>query len=671
MHSFTEFLHSLSSWLTIHPHLALLITFAVSLSESLAIIGTLVPGSITMTAVGVLAGSGVMRIDLTLLAATLGAVAGDSASYMLGYAFSDRLAQFWPFRRYPKWLASGKEYFNRHGQKSVLIGRFVGPLRSIIPVIAGMMRMNRWQFLLANVISAFGWAFLYVMPGVLIGAASTELSAEDATKLFALILILLLIVWLISLGIIKLIIRANCWLGRKLHQIWGRLRHQTTLTWLFKLVTPKYERNHYRTALLIIILLFCIVSSIILTILVTQNSLILSMSKSVYLFLQSIRTPFVDTFLIEISLIIKPLSLCALSITVALFAMYYHDWRLLRYWLSLLLVSTAAVLLVLLPAATPRPNSSICAINLAMATSLLTFVIFYLNKNYHHLLSILVQVLLVSVLSLAGISCLYLGDNWITSIMAAYVIGLSVSLAHWIFYRRIETAHEHTSLSIVYLCLILLLSTAISYGLDFQKMVRAHHPIAKQYVLSDNAWWSQQEPLLPVHMTNRTGHQAGIFNLQYVGSLSVLKNRLTNYGWKNQPNTFFNTLIRRAGGQATAKQLPLMPPLHLNKKPLLVMTYRHKSDLYVLTLWDSNYRLEQSQQPVWIGSIIASSISAAKTQNAFHPLLSALPLFQTHIMALPKSLPTTTPQADSPQLLLMKEYPVLPPENHTPTANKD
>jgi len=97
MSLFEEYIHPLINWLQTNPHWALSITFLISLSESLAIIGSIVPGSVTMTAIGILAGSGIMRIDFTLLAATLGAIAGDSISYALGYFYSERLLFMWLF----------------------------------------------------------------------------------------------------------------------------------------------------------------------------------------------------------------------------------------------------------------------------------------------------------------------------------------------------------------------------------------------------------------------------------------------------------------------------------------------------------------------------------------------------------------------------------------------
>src|SRR5580704_13178436 len=146
MNLFVDYIQPLTDWLQANPRWSLFITFFIALAESLAIVGSIIPGSITMTAIGILAGSGVMRLDLTLIAAILGAVCGDSLSYALGFFYSERLLDVWPFKKYPKWLKYGKDFFARHGGKSVLLGRFIGPLRSLIPVIAGILHMKQWRF---------------------------------------------------------------------------------------------------------------------------------------------------------------------------------------------------------------------------------------------------------------------------------------------------------------------------------------------------------------------------------------------------------------------------------------------------------------------------------------------------------------------------------------------
>ncbi|OYV55634.1 MAG: hypothetical protein B7X00_00590 [Legionella sp. 21-45-4] len=200
MHAVTPFI----GWVKAHPFASLGLTFIISFAESLAVIGSLVPGSVMMTLVGMLAGAGAMRIDLTLICATLGAIAGDGGSYLIGFTFSERLNSMWPFKRYPKWLNYGEDYFKRHGGKSIFLGRFIGPLRSIIPVIAGMMRMNTRQFFISNSLSAIAWSIVYVGPGILIGTASADYAKDNTAEIILFTFSLLSLIWLISL-IIRLI----------------------------------------------------------------------------------------------------------------------------------------------------------------------------------------------------------------------------------------------------------------------------------------------------------------------------------------------------------------------------------------------------------------------------------------------------------------------------------
>ena len=346
MHLFTDYIQPLTLWLYAHPDWALLIAFLMAFAESLAIVGSIIPGGVTMTAIGILAGSGVMNIWLTLIAAAAGAVAGDGASYALGYIFSDHLSDLWPFSRYPRWLEYGKEYFTRHGGKSVLIGRFFGPLRSIIPVIAGILRMNPWHFLLANIISAIGWAILYVVPGVLIGAASTELSTESATRLFVFILIVLVTTWLISQCMKCLFLHTSQFLHTQLRKIWSLSKYNPRFARFLKTFTPKQERNHVPTAGLILLFFICFLMSVLVILFVMQGTWITVINNPSHLFLQSVRTQSFDTFFIIISLMISPLALLIFTVTISLCALYSRDWRMLRYWISLTVTSVSTAWLL-------------------------------------------------------------------------------------------------------------------------------------------------------------------------------------------------------------------------------------------------------------------------------------------------------------------------------------
>ena len=188
MHFISDYTTAFTHWLQLHPEWALLIVFLVSFAESLAIVGLIIPGTVMMAMLGVLAGSGAIRIDLTIITAIVGAFMGDAASYYLGQIVSERLYTWWPFTLYPQWLHYAKVYFECHGVKSIFLGRFIGPLRSFIPVIAGMMHMKQSKFLIADFFSAILWALFYLGPGILIGTASTEISSADMRYWFMLIM---------------------------------------------------------------------------------------------------------------------------------------------------------------------------------------------------------------------------------------------------------------------------------------------------------------------------------------------------------------------------------------------------------------------------------------------------------------------------------------------------
>ncbi|MCL7930056.1 bifunctional DedA family/phosphatase PAP2 family protein [Halomonas llamarensis] len=155
--------------LTLNPPLLLCIVLAISLLESLALVGLLVPGVVLITTAASLAGHQDMALAWLIIAAFIGAFLGDGISYALGFKYREQVTQRWPLSQHPEWLARGTRFFERYGAWSVFIGRFVGPVRPVIPLVAGMVRMPPRTFIWANLASAGLWAPAYVLPGYLLG----------------------------------------------------------------------------------------------------------------------------------------------------------------------------------------------------------------------------------------------------------------------------------------------------------------------------------------------------------------------------------------------------------------------------------------------------------------------------------------------------------------------
>lgn len=162
---------SLIAFLNAHPEYLLLSIFIVAMCESLAVVGIIVPGVGLITAISVLAGHSAMPILLLVPTAMLGAFLGDIISFFIGRFCQPYLPKTWPFTTHPQWIKDGEHFFERHGGKSIFFGRFIGPIRPFIPMVAGMMKMNIQHFLLLNGLSAIAWGCIYVMPAYYLGEA--------------------------------------------------------------------------------------------------------------------------------------------------------------------------------------------------------------------------------------------------------------------------------------------------------------------------------------------------------------------------------------------------------------------------------------------------------------------------------------------------------------------
>lgn len=164
-------LDSLTGWLTTHPQWLGLAIFVVACIECLAIAGIIVPGTVLLFAIAVLAGSGALSLGETLLLGYLGGLLGDAISYTLGRHFHQNIRRLPLLRTHPQWIGSAETYFQRYGIASLLVGRFIGPLRPMLPMVAGMFDMPIPRFIMISLVAGAGWAIAYLLPGWATGAA--------------------------------------------------------------------------------------------------------------------------------------------------------------------------------------------------------------------------------------------------------------------------------------------------------------------------------------------------------------------------------------------------------------------------------------------------------------------------------------------------------------------
>jgi membrane-associated protein len=135
--------------------------------ETGAFVGLIAPGETAVVLGGVVAAQGEVDIVAMLLLVWAAAAAGDFASFLLGR----RLGRRFLVVRGPKIgvtaprLARVETFFDRHGAKAILVGRFVGIVRAVAPFLAGSSGMRLRAIVPWSILGTAAWAATFTLVG--------------------------------------------------------------------------------------------------------------------------------------------------------------------------------------------------------------------------------------------------------------------------------------------------------------------------------------------------------------------------------------------------------------------------------------------------------------------------------------------------------------------------
>ncbi len=610
-----SFAHGMVTTLHTHPNWGYFLAFFVAFIESLAIIGTIVPGSVTMTAIGALVGSGVLPATPTFIVAVLGALTGDFISYWVGNYFDQRLAKMWPFTTHPQWISAGEVFFEKHGGKSVIIGRFFGPVRSFVPLIAGLLHMHPIYFLMAAIISATLWAIVYMLPGVLIGALSMELPPGLATKFILSILAGLAIIWIL-VWLTRFVVQ-KIWgvIDLGVNKVWQGMRARKS--WHFitmPLADPREPDLHNQ----LFLLFGAIISFTLLLVFlwnITHHGILTALNQPLYDLLQSIRTSSVDSIMTLFTLLGDRKCILSFSVAILLWLTYQRNWRAAAHWLALMILVIGSALTIKYGYYSPRPSPDLPAnstSSLPSGHTIFTLAFFgFLSVIIGHELPPAQRKrcykIALTMVGLAAFSRLYLGPHWLTDIIASFLLGLTCLLIVTISYRRHLTTHiSPKKLSIASIIILLILWSAYSTW-KYDETLEFHHHPSKAVHITENDWWQKLNPVIPTVRHNRLGNPADPLNIEWYGSLESIKQQLENKGWESHYSTFnFQGFFDRLSLQDSDRRLPLLPQLYHNRPPALLMTKMNDQNRYdvVLYLWQSDIDLIDHESSLWLGTLL-------------------------------------------------------------------
>lgn len=181
-----------------HQEWAAFILGLLAMGESLLIVGLAIPATAVMLVVGGLVGNGTLEPVPVLIWGIIGAVVGDAISYYIGRLLGPKIIHRWPLNKQRRAVARARHFFYRYGVLSIFAGRFLGPLRAILPTVAGVMKMRHFRFQVANVLSAIVWVPVMLLPGYLTGKSLGALSSgsTNAGLFISFIISVFIAVWI-------------------------------------------------------------------------------------------------------------------------------------------------------------------------------------------------------------------------------------------------------------------------------------------------------------------------------------------------------------------------------------------------------------------------------------------------------------------------------------------
>ena len=180
-------------WLKDNPEWIALGVFGAAFIESFALIGVIIPGVVLLAVISGMAASTLNVFELVLIAYVASFLA-DILSFLLGTSISKSIDKLWTFNKYPNLLVQGRTFVERFGILGVFVGKFIGPIRPLLPLTAGSLGMNFKYFLTVEIFSSFLWALLYTVPGYYAGKSILDSQFNLNWLIAAIIGVIVLIV---------------------------------------------------------------------------------------------------------------------------------------------------------------------------------------------------------------------------------------------------------------------------------------------------------------------------------------------------------------------------------------------------------------------------------------------------------------------------------------------
>ena len=140
--------------------------------ENGIIFGFFLPGDYLLFLSGVFCGTKLLNVPVSLLLFCVfaAAILGSLLGYLTGRYFGDSIQNREDslfFKK--KYIENTQKYFEKYGSQTLVIARFLPVIRTFSPILAGIVKMKFYKFMIFNVLGAFVWTIVLVGGGFYFG----------------------------------------------------------------------------------------------------------------------------------------------------------------------------------------------------------------------------------------------------------------------------------------------------------------------------------------------------------------------------------------------------------------------------------------------------------------------------------------------------------------------
>lgn len=601
-------MEALLHWVQAHPLIALLGLALASAVEAVFVVGIVIPGALILFGFGALVALGVLDFWVCVLFAAAGAVLGDLLTYWIGRRYGPALFSIRLLARYPEALARGQNFFQRHGGKSVILGRIIGPTRPLMPAIAGAYDMRVATFIGFDVVGALAFAVIYTLPGVVFGA-SISLAAEVATRMVVMLLAVVLGLWLIAWAVGRSVVyvqrHAEQWVVALLdwsrrHRRLGRLG-----TWLADPSQPETP------ALAILALILLLGGWLVMSLWWGIGAIYPAAYDALtYQALRDLYTPAAGYLATGIALLGEAPIYLPVALTTALILIWRRRVRASWHWLAA--VGFGAVISISLYYLLPLPDpqryfggeaaNRFSGRDLVLATVIYGFIPVLLSTRRRIAVRAWLYGVSISVLALIVVAQLYLGIQWLSVALFSVTLGALWVTTLAIGYKRHRAERIIARHLLWPVLLVFVAAAAHSWQQRLDARVARYAPSQPQESMRLGEWWQGGYARLPAYRSDISGRLEQPLNLQWAGHLADIEATLREAGWVSPvPMTWANSL-RWLTASTPISSLPILPQVHAGQHQSLILSQSIDADQqWVIRLWATHWNL--AGLPMWIGTV--------------------------------------------------------------------